>query len=132
MPPTQTEEGIQAAHELRRRHPGMGIVLLSQHVEVGVATPAAGRGPQRLGYLIKDRVSDPADFAGSLRLVADGGTALDPQVVSALLSRSEGSGPAPLVVAARARGARAGRRGPLQPGDQPSSSPSPRAPCRST
>jgi DNA-binding NarL/FixJ family response regulator len=86
MPPTQTEEGIQAAHEIRRRHPGMGIVLLSQHVEVGVATRLLAEQPQHLGYLLKDRVTDPADFGASLRRVAGGGTALDPQVVSALLA----------------------------------------------
>jgi DNA-binding NarL/FixJ family response regulator len=86
MPPTQTDEGIQAAYEIRRRHPGMGIVLLSQHVEVGVATQLLAEAPQHLGYLLKDRVTDPADFAGSLRRVASGGTALDPQVVSGLLA----------------------------------------------
>jgi DNA-binding NarL/FixJ family response regulator len=93
MPPTQTDEGIQAAHEIRRRHPGMGIVLLSQHVEVGVATRLLAEAPQRLGYLLKDRVTDPADFAGSLRRVAGGGTALDPQVVSGLLSDPDEAGP---------------------------------------
>jgi DNA-binding NarL/FixJ family response regulator len=93
MPPTQTDEGIQAAHEIRRRHPGMGIVLLSQHVEVGVATQVLAEAPQRLGYLLKDRVTDPADFAGSLRCVAGGGTALDPQVVSGLLADPEDTGP---------------------------------------
>jgi DNA-binding NarL/FixJ family response regulator len=86
MPPGQTDEGIRAAHEIRRRHPGMGIVLLSQHVEVGVATRLLAEAPRHLGYLLKDRVTDPADFAGSLRRVAGGGTALDPQVVSALLT----------------------------------------------
>ena len=86
MPPTQSDEGIRAAHEIRRRHPGMGIVLLSQHVEVGVATRLLAEVPQRLGYLLKDRVTDPADFAGSLRCVEAGGTALDPQVVSRLLT----------------------------------------------
>jgi DNA-binding NarL/FixJ family response regulator len=86
MPPTQTDEGIRAAHEIRRRHPGMGIVLLSQHVEVGVATRLLAEAPERLGYLLKDRVTDPADFAGTLRRVARGGTALDPQVVSGLLA----------------------------------------------
>jgi DNA-binding NarL/FixJ family response regulator len=93
MPPTQTDEGIQAAHEIRRRHPGMGIVLLSQHVEVGVATRLLAEAPQHLGYLLKDRVTDPADFAGSLRRVASGGTALDPQVVSGLLADPEETGP---------------------------------------
>jgi DNA-binding NarL/FixJ family response regulator len=93
MPPTQTEEGIQAAHEIRRRHPGMGIVLLSQHVEVGVATRLLAEAPQHLGYLLKDRVTDPADFVGSLRRVARGGSALDPQVVSGLLAEPEAAGP---------------------------------------
>jgi DNA-binding NarL/FixJ family response regulator len=93
MPPTQTDEGIQAAHEIRRRHRGMGIVLLSQHVEVGVATQLLAEAPQHLGYLLKDRVTDPADFAGSLRRVASGGTALDPQVVSGLLADPEETGP---------------------------------------
>jgi DNA-binding NarL/FixJ family response regulator len=92
MPPTQTDEGIQAAHEIRRRHPAMGIVLLSQHVEVGVATQLLAETPQRLGYLLKDRVADPADFAGSLRRVAGGGTAIDPQIVSGLLSDPKAAG----------------------------------------
>ena len=92
MPPTQTDEGIRAAHEIRRRHPGMGIVLLSQHVEVGVATRLLAEAPQHLGYLLKDRVADPADFAGALRRVADGGTALDPQVVSGLLADPKEAG----------------------------------------
>jgi DNA-binding NarL/FixJ family response regulator len=86
MPPTQSDEGIQAAHEIRRRHPDMAVVLLSQHVEVGVATQLLAEAPERLGYLLKDRVTDPADFVGSLRQVAEGGTVLDPQVVSGLLS----------------------------------------------
>jgi DNA-binding NarL/FixJ family response regulator len=102
MPPTQTDEGIRAAHEIRRRHPGMGIVLLSQHVEVGVATRLLAEVPQRLGYLLKDRVTDPADFAGSLRCVAAGGTALDPQVVSRLLTDPQEASPPPRPVAARA------------------------------
>jgi DNA-binding NarL/FixJ family response regulator len=93
MPPTQTDEGIQAAHEIRRRHPGTGIVLLSQHVEVGVAMRLLAEAPQHLGYLLKDRVTDPADFAGSLRRVAAGGTALDPQIVHALLADPRESDP---------------------------------------
>jgi DNA-binding NarL/FixJ family response regulator len=92
MPPTQTDEGVEAAHEIRRRHPTIGIVLLSQHVEVGVATQLLAEAPQHLGYLLKDRVTDPADFAGSLRRVADGGTALDPEVVSGLLADRKEAG----------------------------------------
>jgi DNA-binding NarL/FixJ family response regulator len=94
MPPTQTDEGIRAAHEIRRRHPETGIVLLSQHVEVGVATQLLASTPQRLGYLLKDRVADPADFVASLRQVAGGGTVLDPQVVSGLLRDGDRAGPA--------------------------------------
>jgi DNA-binding NarL/FixJ family response regulator len=92
MPPTQTDEGIEVAHEIRRRHPAIGIVLLSQHVEVGVATQLLAEAPEHLGYLLKDRVTDPADFAGSLRRVADGGTALDPEVISGLLADPNGAG----------------------------------------
>ena len=93
MPPTQTDEGIRAAHEIRRRHPGMGVVLLSHHVEVGVATQVLAETPQGLGYLLKDRVTDASDFVGSLRRVADGGTALDPQVMSGLLTDPGDDGP---------------------------------------
>jgi DNA-binding NarL/FixJ family response regulator len=93
MPPTQTDEGIQAAHEIRRRHPDIGVVLLSQHVEVGVATQLLAEAPQSLGYLLKDRVTDASDFVGSLRRVAAGGTALDPQVMSALLKDPGDDGP---------------------------------------
>ena len=120
MPPTQTDEGIQAAHEIRRRHPGMGIVLLSQHVEVGVATQLLAEAPQRLGYLLKDRVTDPADFAGSLRRVADGGTALDPQVVSALLSDPKEAGPLRSLSPRERAVLELVARRPLQQGDRPS------------
>jgi DNA-binding NarL/FixJ family response regulator len=92
MPPTQTDEGIQAAHEIRRRHPATGIVLLSQHVEVGVATQLLAATPQRLGYLLKDRVADPEDFVASLRRVAGGGTVLDPKVISGLLADHDDAG----------------------------------------
>jgi DNA-binding NarL/FixJ family response regulator len=93
MPPTQTDEGIQAADDIRRRHPDMGVVLLSQHVEVGVATQLLAEAPQGLGYLLKDRVSNPAEFAGALRRVAGGGTALDPEVVAGLLRDPGDHGP---------------------------------------
>jgi DNA-binding NarL/FixJ family response regulator len=93
MPPTQTDEGIRAAHEIRRRHPGTGIVLLSQFVEVGVATQLLAAAPEGLGYLLKDRVADPHDFVASLRRVARGGAVLDPQVVSGLLNDRDEAGP---------------------------------------
>jgi DNA-binding NarL/FixJ family response regulator len=86
MPPTHTDEGLVAAHAIRARHPKVAIVLLSQHVEFGVATRELAERPERLGYLLKDRVTDVDEFVGALRRVAAGGTALDPQVVSRLLS----------------------------------------------
>jgi DNA-binding NarL/FixJ family response regulator len=93
MPPTHTDEGLQAAHEIRVRHPLMGIVILSEHVEVGVATRVLAESPERLGYLLKQRVTDTADFAGTLRRVAAGGSALDPQVVTGLLNAQRDGGP---------------------------------------
>jgi DNA-binding NarL/FixJ family response regulator len=93
MPPTQTDEGLRAAHEIRARHPQIGIVILSQHVEVGIATRLLAETPEGLGYLLKDRVSDVNGFVGALERVADGGSALDPEVVTGLLARSEDHGP---------------------------------------
>jgi DNA-binding NarL/FixJ family response regulator len=86
MPPTFTDEGLRAAHAVRTRHPGMGIVVLSQHVETGTAARLLAENPAALGYLLKERVSDPEEFAGVLRRVVAGGTALDPQIVSRLLA----------------------------------------------
>jgi DNA-binding NarL/FixJ family response regulator len=93
MPPTHTEEGLDAAREIRARHPGMGILILSQHVEVGIAMRALVESPEGLGYLLKERVTDLEDFAGTLRRVAAGGSALDPQVVARLLADPRGVGP---------------------------------------
>ena len=93
MPPTHTEEGLAAAREIRARHPGMGILILSQHVEVGIAMRALVESPEGLGYLLKERVTDLDDFASTLRHVAAGGSALDPQVVSRLLADPRGVGP---------------------------------------
>jgi DNA-binding NarL/FixJ family response regulator len=93
MPPTHTDEGLRAAHEIRARHPAIAIVVLSQHVEYGVATRVLAEQPARLGYLLKERVTDVDDFVGALRRVLAGGTALDPQVVSALLEAEPDGGP---------------------------------------
>jgi DNA-binding NarL/FixJ family response regulator len=93
MPPTQTDEGLRAAREIRARHPQIGIVILSQHVEVGIATRLLAETPEGLGYLLKDRVSDVNGFVGALERVADGGSALDPEVVTGLLSRAQDDGP---------------------------------------
>ena len=93
MPPTQTDEGLRAAHEIRARHPQIGSVILSQHVEVGIATRLLAETPERLGYLLKDRVGNAEAFVGALHRVADGGSALDPEVVTGLLSRARDDGP---------------------------------------
>ena len=85
MPPTHTDEGLRAAEEIRSRYPGTGILILSQHVEVGIATRLLAESPAGLGYLLKDRVTDLEDFTAALQRVAEGGSALDPTVVSQLL-----------------------------------------------
>ena len=88
MPPTYTDEGVRAAHEIRTRHPHIAIVILSQHVDLGTAMRVLTENPEGLGYLLKDRVTDVDDFVGTLRRVAAGGSALDPEVVSRLLSHA--------------------------------------------
>jgi DNA-binding NarL/FixJ family response regulator len=93
MPPAFTDEGLRAANEIRSRHPRIGIVILSQHVEVGTAMQILAERPEGLGYLLKDRVSYIDDFVGSLRRVAAGGSALDPQIVSRLLASTHDDGP---------------------------------------
>jgi DNA-binding NarL/FixJ family response regulator len=93
MPPDFDDEGLRAAHELRARHPGMGIVILSQHVDVGTAVRVLAESPERFGYLLKDRVGEVDDFVATLRHVAAGGSALDPLVVSRLLASTREEGP---------------------------------------
>jgi DNA-binding NarL/FixJ family response regulator len=87
MPPTHTDEGLRAAEEIRRRYPGVGILILSQYVEVGIAARLLSESAAGIGYLLKDRVTNLEDFTAALRRVAEGGSALDPQVVSQLLTK---------------------------------------------
>lgn len=87
MPPTFTIEGIQAAETIRRRHPETGVLLLSQYVETENAMALLGNGAEGLGYLLKERVSDIDEFIDALHRVAAGGTAIDPQLVTRLVSR---------------------------------------------
>jgi DNA-binding NarL/FixJ family response regulator len=93
MPPTHSDEGLRAAQQIRASYPDMGIVILSQHVDSGTATRALAESPERLGYLLKDRVGDVEDFVSTLRRVANGGSALDPTVVSRLLAARTDNGP---------------------------------------
>jgi len=85
MPPSFTDEGLIAAVSLRRSHPEVGVLVFSQWVETRYATELLGGTPEGVGYLLKDRVTDIAEFDTALRRVAAGGTALDPEVVRQLL-----------------------------------------------
>jgi DNA-binding NarL/FixJ family response regulator len=92
MPPSFTDEGLRAAHEIRARHPRIGVVILSQHVETGVAARLLAENPRGLGYLLKDRVGEIDEFTAALGRVAAGGSALDPQVVARLLASTRDDG----------------------------------------
>jgi DNA-binding NarL/FixJ family response regulator len=93
LPPTHNDEGLQAALELRRRHPGMGVLVLSQYVEVGLALTLLAESAEGVGYLLKDRIGDVKDFVSAVRRVAYGGSALDPIIVSTLLARQRPDDP---------------------------------------
>jgi DNA-binding NarL/FixJ family response regulator len=88
MPPTHTDEGLRAALTLRRSHPGTGVLVFSQYIETRYTSELLAGGASGVGYLLKDRVADVAEFADALARVAAGGTALDPEVVSQLMSAS--------------------------------------------
>jgi DNA-binding NarL/FixJ family response regulator len=88
MPPTHTDEGIVAAVEARRRRPDLAVLVLSAYVEQAFATDLLAVGGSRLGYLLKERVGRVEEFLTALHRVAGGGTAIDPDVVAQLLSRS--------------------------------------------
>ncbi|GAB1640014.1 LuxR C-terminal-related transcriptional regulator [Krasilnikovia sp. MM14-A1259] len=89
LPPTFTDEGLQAAIAARTEVPGLPILVLSQHVEPLYARELLSDRNGGVGYLLKDRVSNVAQFVDAVRRVADGGTAMDPEVVSQLLARRE-------------------------------------------
>jgi DNA-binding NarL/FixJ family response regulator len=88
MPPTHSDEGIRAALVIRQRWPEVGILVLSQYVEERYAAELLVGNAAKIGYLLKDRVADVADFVAAVRRVAGGGTVLDPEVVAQLLARS--------------------------------------------
>jgi DNA-binding NarL/FixJ family response regulator len=87
MPPTHTDEGIRAALVIRRQHPDVALLVLSQYVEESYATDLLSTATSSVGYLLKDRVAHVEDFLDAVRWVAAGGTALDPEVVGQLLVR---------------------------------------------
>ncbi len=88
MPPTHTEDGLRAALQIRSGWPDVGILVLSQYVEERYAVELLSGETGGLGYLLKDRIADVAEFVGAVRRVGDGGTALDPEVVAQLLART--------------------------------------------
>ncbi len=87
MPPTQTDEGLVAAIRIRREHAEMGVLMLSQYVESHHALELLGQSPDRVGYLLKDRIADLGEFLDAVHRVGNGGSAVDPLVVSQLLGR---------------------------------------------
>jgi DNA-binding NarL/FixJ family response regulator len=87
MPPTQTDEGLRAAQLIRSELPGTGVLVLSQYVEEGYAMELLGESAEGVGYLLKDRVADVERFVEAVRRVGEGGSALDPEVVSHMLGR---------------------------------------------
>jgi DNA-binding NarL/FixJ family response regulator len=93
MPPTFTDEGLQAALQIGDHDPGVGVLVLSQYVESGYAMRLLEAGSAGRGYLLKDRVSDLDGFAEAIRRVGDGGSVVDPEVVAALVGRRRDSGP---------------------------------------
>ena len=93
LPPTHNDEGLQAALEIRKRHPAMGVLVLSQYVEVGLALTLLAESAEGVGYLLKDRIGDVKEFVSAVRRVAAGGSALDPIIVSTLLARQRTDDP---------------------------------------
>ena len=86
MPPTFTQEGIDAAHTIRSRYPRTGVLLLSQHVELAYALRLLEGGERGIGYLLKDRLLEVGEFVGALRQIRDGGTVVDPGLVTDLVA----------------------------------------------
>jgi DNA-binding NarL/FixJ family response regulator len=92
MPPTHTDEGLRAARLIRERWPETGILVLSQHVQARYAVELLAGGTERVGYLLKDRVSDLAELSGAIRRIAEGASVLDPAVVAQLVGQRRRGG----------------------------------------
>jgi DNA-binding NarL/FixJ family response regulator len=93
LPPTHSDEGLRASLEIRADYPSVGVLVLSQYVEVGLAMQLLADSAEGVGYLLKDRISDVTEFLAAVRRVAEGGSALDPIIVSTLLSRQRDDDP---------------------------------------
>ena len=93
LPPTHNDEGLRAALEIRAHHSSVGVLVLSQYVELGLAMKLLADSAEGAGYLLKDRISDVKDFIAAVRRVGAGGSALDPIIVSTLLSKRRSDDP---------------------------------------
>ena len=93
LPPTHNDEGLRAAQQIRAQHPSVGVLVLSQYVELGLAMKLLAESAEGVGYLLKDRVSDVKEFIAAVRRVAEGGSAIDPTIVSQLLGRRRADTP---------------------------------------
>jgi DNA-binding NarL/FixJ family response regulator len=87
LPPTHTDEGMRAATTIRQRHRGVGVLVLSQYVEVGLAMQLLGDSAEGTGYLLKERIGNVREFVDAVHRVARGGSAIDPTIVSALIAK---------------------------------------------
>ena len=132
MPPTHTDEGLVAAQRIRTEHPDVGVLVLSQYVEPSYAMRLLEEHPERVGYLLKQRVFDVAVLVDALRRIADGETVVDPTIVARLVRPTPARRPARRADRPRARGARPRRRRALQPRDRRAACSSPSAPSRRT
>jgi DNA-binding NarL/FixJ family response regulator len=93
MPPTNTDDGLRAAREIRSELPSIGVLVLSQYAEEGYALDLVADSPEGVGYLLKDRIAETERFTDSVRRVGEGGSALDPEVVGLLMGRSRSDDP---------------------------------------
>ena len=93
LPPTHNDEGLRGALEIRARHPAVGVLVLSQYVELGLAMKLLADSAEGVGYLLKDRISDVGEFISAVQRVATGGSAIDPIIVSTLLSKRRSDDP---------------------------------------
>ena len=93
LPPTHNDEGMRAALEIREAHPSVGVLVLSQYVELGLALKLLAESADGAGYLLKDRITDVDEFVAAVKRVAAGGSAIDPKIVSTLLARERPDDP---------------------------------------
>jgi DNA-binding NarL/FixJ family response regulator len=93
LPPTHSDEGLRAALEIRAQHPSVGVLVLSQYVEVGLAMKLLADSAEGVGYLLKNRIHNVKEFLAAVRRVAAGGSAIDPIIISTLLAKRRSDDP---------------------------------------